>query len=149
MLAAANKRHSPPVGEFSYLNPYALYFVQDCIRDGFPRIWMTMLQLVKIQVNGQIGWEVAKSQAGRWIGVCRALGLSMEGDTLDELYANINDSVQLLMKDLMEAGELDSFLQRRGWRREGTGPQQQGNVEFDVPIELIMRPRDSARTLLQ
>ncbi len=74
----------------------------------------------------------------------------MEGDTLDELYANINDSVQLLMRDLMEAGELDSFLQSRGWKCESSGTQQQaGQVEFDVPIELLMRTRDQARTLLQ
>jgi len=109
-----------------------------------------MLQVVKIQVNGQIGWRVAKSAAGRWVGVCPELGLAMEGATLDELFANVNDAVQLLMKDLMESGELDAFLQSRGWNKEVSGPQQQaGQLEFEVPIELLVRSNDSARTLLQ
>lgn len=109
-----------------------------------------MLQVVKIQVNGQIAWRVAKSAAGRWVGVCPELGMSMEGVTLDDLFANINDAVQLLMSDLLESGELDAFLQSRGWKKELRGPQQQGgDVEFDVPIELLVRSSDSARTLLQ
>jgi hypothetical protein len=109
-----------------------------------------MRQVIRVQVNGQIQWEVVKTAAGRWVGVCRPLALTMEGATLDELYANINDSVQLLMTDLMESGELDAFLKSRGWRLASQAERQQGDVEFDVPFELLVRAgRDSARTLLQ
>lgn len=109
-----------------------------------------MLQIVKIQVNGQLPWEVAKNAAGRLIGVCRPLGLVMEGDTLDELFARINDSVQLLMRDLLESGELDSFLKSRGWSMaQIAGTPRPNEVEFDVPIGLLMRQHDQARTLLQ
>jgi len=108
-----------------------------------------MLQVVRIQVNGQVAWKVARSTAGRWVGVCPELGLAMEGGTLDELYANINDAVQLLMRDLMESGELDAFLQSRGWKKQVIGPQKSGQPEFEVPIELLVRTSDSARTLLQ
>lgn len=109
-----------------------------------------MRQIVRVDVNGQIQWEVVKTASGRWLGVCRPLGLTMEGVSLDELFASINDSVQLLMSELLASGELDDFLKSRGWRLGSQAVQQQGPVEFDVPIELLVRAgRDSARTLLQ
>jgi len=109
-----------------------------------------MKRIVQIQVNGQVQWQVGRSSAGRWIGVCQPLGLTMEGDSLDDLFNNINESVQLLMEDLVETGEFDSFLRHRGWQAVPNGSQQQGPVEFQVPIDLLVRTsRDSARTLLQ
>lgn len=111
-----------------------------------------MKRVIRIEVNGQVQWEVAQSSAGRWIGVCRPLGLTMEGDSLDDLYNNISESVQLLMEDLMDSGELDAFLRHRGWQAmpAPAGSQQQGPVEFQVPYDLLVRSsRDSARTLLQ
>lgn len=108
------------------------------------------VQVTRIKVEGQIPWEVATSKSGRLVAVCRAMGLTMEGDTLDELYARINDGIQLVMRDLMEAGELDSFLRKRGWKRGPMKTKNVGRVEFDVPIELLIRSgRDKARTLLQ
>jgi len=108
------------------------------------------VQVTRIKVEGQISWEVAKSRAGRFIAVCKPLALTMEGDTLDELYARINDGIQLLMIDLMESGELDSFLRKRGWKHSPVRMRKFGKVEFDVPIELLFRSgRDKARTLLQ
>lgn len=110
----------------------------------------TMIKTIRIDVNGQLIWEVGRSaSSGHWVGVCRPLGLTMEGTTLDELYSSINDSIQLLMTDLMESGELESFLRHRGWRM-GAQSEQPGKVEFDVPIDLLVHAgRDSARALLQ
>lgn len=106
-------------------------------------------RVITIQVNGQVQWEVGRTGAGRWLGVCRPLGLTMEGDSLDDLFRNIEESVQLMMSDLFETGELERFLQHRGWSALPTGPQQ-GPVEFQVPTELLVRTaRDSARSLLQ
>lgn len=108
-----------------------------------------MKQIVRVDVNGQVQWEVAQAASGQWLGVCHALGLAMQGDSLDELLASIRDSVQLLLQDLLESGELDAFLRHRGWRL-AQGVQQEGQIEFDVPIALLVRAsRDSARALLQ
>lgn len=106
-------------------------------------------RVITIQVNGRVQWEVGRTGAGNWLGVCRPLGLTMEGESLDDLFKNIEESVQLLMLDLLETGELEGFLQHRGWTALPTGPQQ-GPVEFQVPYDLLVRTaRDSARTLLQ
>lgn len=109
-----------------------------------------MAQVVRIQVNGQILWEVAKTSSDHWLAVCRPLNLTMEGTSLDELHASINDAVQLLLSDLMESGELDAFLKSRNWQRVDTPGTQQGEVEFDVPVEVLIRSNHgSARALLQ
>jgi predicted RNase H-like HicB family nuclease len=108
-----------------------------------------MKHVIQIEVKAQVQWRVGQSDAGNWIGVCEPLKMTMEGSTLDELQQNIHQSIQLLMEDLMETGELDAFLRDHGWRAI-PGPQQHGSVEFQVPYELLVRhPRDSARTLLQ
>ena len=73
----------------------------------------------------------------------------MEGSSLDELHANIMDAVQLLFAELMESGELPAFLKNRGWHLQESGVPSGRPVEFDVPIELLIRSRDTARSLLQ
>lgn len=66
----------------------------------------------------------------------------MEGASLDELYAHVSDSVQLLLTDLLEEGELESFLRRKGWRAVSLQDEAQGNVRFEVPMQLLI---ESAR----
>lgn len=107
-----------------------------------------MKHVIQIEVKGQVQWNVVQSTAGNWIGVCDPLKMTMEGETLDELQQNIRQSLQLLMEDLMNTGELEAFLREHGWRAI-PGPQQHGSVEFQVPYQLVRRPRDSARNVLQ
>ena len=40
---------------------------------------------------------------------CDALGLAMEGDSLDELHSLIAESCHLLFEDLLKDGELEKF----------------------------------------
>lgn len=104
-----------------------------------------------IRLDAKIQWNISQSREGRWIGRCDPLNLSMEGTSLDELRLNIDDAVQLLLMDLLESGDLDTFLERRGWRRHG-GPGRPGEAPvFDVPIELLVQARTSgsARVLPQ
>lgn len=110
-----------------------------------------MAQVIQIRVNSQLLWEVAKTDSGRWLAVCRPLKLTMEGTSLDELHDSIKDAVQLLLTDLLESGELDSFLQAQGWQKIGPKIVNPGQVRFDLPpVELLIHSsRDSARTLLQ
>lgn len=109
-----------------------------------------MRKIIRIEAKGQITWAVAPTANGRWLAVCKTLGLTMEGDTLDDLNANINDTVQLLLTDLFESGEFETFLKNRGWSHREMQVQEAGPLEFDVPIELLVHSgRDSARPLLQ
>src|ERR1017187_5257936 len=97
-----------------------------------------MKRVIRIDVKTELQWQIGRSSAAQWIGVCPPLGLTMEGESLDDLLQNINESVQLLLVDLLETGELNEFLRHRGWRALPADPQQQGPVEFDVPYNLLV-----------
>ena len=108
--------------------------------------------VVTIQIQGQIQWSVSQSAEGRYVAVCEPMGIAMEGATLDDLVANINESIQLVMNDLLRSGELDDFLRAQGWRTAATVKRSHtgGPVSFDVPIHLVMQAqRDSARAIRQ
>lgn len=104
--------------------------------------------VVKIEAN--IEWQVTKTPGGTLVAVCDSLGLTSEGaDDLD-LWLNINESMQLVLNNLLQCGELNQFLHARGWRAK-TEIRSHGDsrIPFDVPFELIKQQqnrRDSART---
>lgn len=107
-----------------------------------------MRNQANVQVATSLRWEVTKTDEGPFVGVCESLGIAMEGDTLDDLYASIDQSVQMVMNDLLRNGELDEFLISRGWQPIPQFPRRGTNepVQFNVPIELLMQAkRDSAR----
>lgn len=110
-----------------------------------------MQAIVQIQVQGNVPWAVSRTPSGGYVAVCEPLGLAMEGNSLDDLFLNISEAVQLVMNDLLRAGELDQFLRARGWHASPSGKlPATGPVEFQVPIELLMQAqRDSARAIRQ
>lgn len=101
----------------------------------------------KVQANLQ--WQVRQTKTGAFVGTCEPLGLATEGVDPLELYLNANESVQLVMNDLLKTGQLDSFLRERGWRvisrPQGTVT---GPVPFEVPMELVAQQaqRDPSRS---
>ena len=108
-----------------------------------------MSDRAQIHVEAKIQWNVAQTPSGDWIAYCQPLNLTMSGFSLDDLYVNIRDALQLLMEDLLESGELDKFLYQRGWRRVGD-ESRNADAKFDVPFELLVKSNgDSARALLQ
>lgn len=107
---------------------------------------MEAITVVNVQAN--IQWQVSRSPEGNWIAVCQPLHISMEGSTLEELEANIGDSLQLLLADLLAENELERFLQAHGWRLNTQPPKPNEKVEFAVPFELLVRSsRDPARAV--
>ena len=88
----------------------------------------------------QVVWRAVRSPTSRrWIGVCDALNLVTEADSLDELHSVIPESIHLLLEDLLSENELDRYLKERGWTAENVppSPAQAKDVQFDVPWELV------------
>jgi predicted RNase H-like HicB family nuclease len=110
-----------------------------------------MRNIVEIQVvNGSVQWQVTKLGSGGYVAVCEPLALSMEGDSLDFLEVNIYESIQLLLTDLLEEGELEAFLSARGWRATKSIPAPDGDVKFDVPYQLLVNyGNDQSRKVYQ
>lgn len=100
-----------------------------------------MATAVTIEVATKIEWLARQTVSGRWVGVCESLNLATEADSLDELHSVINESIQLLMVDLLEDDELSSYLHARGWHASNLPAVHDGDVEFDVPWHLIAEGR--------
>ena len=75
---------------------------------------------VQIEMQGRFVWMVRQppSEGRRFVAVCEPLNLSMEGDSLDELFSLINEAVALLMIDLI-ADQIPS-VPRKAARRQAT-----------------------------
>lgn len=104
--------------------------------------------LIQIQGHAQIQWRAHRSATSkRWIGVCEAMNLVTEADTLDELHSLIDETLQLLLTDLLRDNELDQFLREHGWKAVNLPAKAIPNdVEFNVPWELVAESaRDSER----
>lgn len=91
-----------------------------------------VVQIVRIQAN--LPWHCSFGKSGNWVAVCEPMKLTVQSHTWSELVEDISDALDLTFKDLLESGELTSFLQDRGWALLGTLPRTRKNVKFDVPF---------------
>ena len=94
---------------------------------------------IVIEVKSTLEWTATQSaSSGGWIAECEALGLSMEGDSLDELHSLIPEACFALLVDLLEDNELEQFLTERGWHAMNmpAGPVSD-DIEFSFPWHLI------------
>ncbi len=107
-----------------------------------------MAHIINIEGKAEIQWLAQRSGSGRWIGVCEAMNLSTEAESLDELHSVINETIQLVLLDLLRDNELDKFLKDHGWRTTHMPMNKidQADIEFNVPWQLIAKGnRDSQR----
>ena len=94
---------------------------------------------IVIEVKSTVEWTATQSAScDKWIAECKALGLAMEGDSLDELHSLIPEACFALFVDLLEDNELDQFLTERGWHAMNmpTGPAND-DIGFSIPWNLI------------
>ena len=69
-----------------------------------------------IRVETPLIWRVEPAEEpdkqGRdgWVAFCDALDICTAGDSLDELHAMILETMDLLVQDLLEDGEVEHYL---------------------------------------
>jgi hypothetical protein len=100
-----------------------------------------MSDIVSIEGQAQLEWHATVGPSGRWIGVCKAMNLASEAESLDELYSVINETMQLMLFDLLADNELDRFLKDHGWKAMHL-PHHVKNpedIQFRVPWSLIAK----------
>jgi predicted RNase H-like HicB family nuclease len=93
-----------------------------------------MQHIVRFELNSRLEWRVFRSRNENWVAVCDPLSLTLEGETWQDLTANIGEGLQLLFQDLLETGELADFLKRHEWTP--TVPLKRldpARTRFDVP----------------
>lgn len=88
-----------------------------------------------VKVEATILWQFRSIGSGtRWMAVCEPLQLAVEALSRDELPGMINETLQLVLTDLLRENELDGFLREHGWTAKDlhkVGPTD--DVEFDIP----------------
>jgi hypothetical protein len=102
--------------------------------EPMPQVTIT----IQTQHQLQVVWGAVKTSRGTLVGICDALGLTVEANDEAELRSMIPEAQHFLMVDLLEDGELPKFLHDRGWRAMGPLPPHvpEGGVKFDVPFRV-------------
>jgi predicted RNase H-like HicB family nuclease len=75
-----------------------------------------------------------------FVAFCPELGLSSEGETVDEALTNIGEAVEEFLETLSETGDLEEFLKERGIRlydHEPRGPMTTTIQPHEVVSALI------------
>ena len=87
-----------------------------------------------IRVECEIEWMITQSESGPWVGFCDALKLTAQADTWRGLMQDIAWAMESVFEDLLETGNLQKFLEERGW--EATIPDRRDSqkVKFDIPF---------------
>lgn len=94
---------------------------------------------MEIKIDTRLQWAFRRTSQGV-MGVCEAIGLTLEAEDEAELRCMAEESVHYLLLDLLEDGQLQQFLLDRGWTPMTalpTGYDPRMPVRFSVPIELI------------
>lgn len=90
-----------------------------------------------VRVEANIAFRAYQNQDGVWTAVCDPLGLTVEGESWTELWQSVDESLNIMLRDLLKNHELPAFLRARGWnmlRHEPIKPTSR--VRFDVPFRV-------------
>ena len=91
---------------------------------------------VLVRIEAKLEWKVMRDpESGAWIGACPALNLNAVGDTWIDFQQCADETLDLLLRDLFNTGELHAFLREHGWRSVNELPPPGTHVRFDVPFE--------------
>ena len=103
-----------------------------------------------VEIKGDIPWLVTRSRTGPWMGICEPLELTTQADTWSELMTDISWAMEAVFEDLLETGDLETFLRDLGWTTQPvyTPHARFRKVKFDVPFFLRrVDPSDQAQAL--
>jgi hypothetical protein len=107
---------------------------------------MAVMETV-VQIEGNTEWKVGRARSGQLLGICDALGLTVESDTWANLMEDIAQTLNAMLHDLTRTGDFERFLRDRNWRPVRRPPESLEGVWFDVPFTTRTAGRDSKAAL--
>ena len=97
-----------------------------------------------IRIESPVVWHASPGKSpDLWVGSCEQLGIVMQATSLDELRSLAKESVQLLIEDLLEDGEVEEFLQQKGVKYS---KDEGDEAEVQVPWQLVAAGQDDFQT---
>ena len=115
-------------------------------------VLQVMARVVQFELAARIEWRAFRDpKSERWVGICDSLNVTAEAATWGELEQVINEIHNELFRDLLEEGELQSFLQNHGWKPSTPVPQRaaDGDIVFDIPSQIVPVSDGQARAAHQ
>ena len=62
----------------------------------------------------RFGFRAYRNPDGVWIAVSDPLGLTVEAESWSELFKAIDETMNLILRDVLKRGELEKYLMARG-----------------------------------
>ena len=102
-----------------------------------------------VAIKAKLIWLVAQDKRSRyWVAQCPPLQIVAEGETYAKLTEAIDACLQALFCELMETGELQSFLREHNWKLTSPLPTSSSRVRFDIPYEIQRRSAHDFQAVL-
>jgi hypothetical protein len=95
-----------------------------------------------VKIEGKVEWKCFRAKGGNWVAICDPLSLTIQSETWATLMDDIAQTLNSILRDLMESQELHKFFQERGWRPMGPIPSRSADVSFDIPFIPRIADRD-------
>lgn len=92
--------------------------------------------MIVVKIEANVSWNFFRAKGGNWVAICEPLALTVQSDTWANLVEDIAETLNAMMKDLMQSSELNRFFQDRGWRPINQIPAQSEDIWFDIPISM-------------
>ena len=87
-----------------------------------------------VPIDGTVTWRVTRHRnESVWIAVTDDMSLTIEGVTWPELLTDIGETVQAVLHDLADSGDLGQYAEKRGWAIRG---QAKPGSRFDISIRI-------------
>ncbi len=104
-----------------------------------------------INIEGDLEWKYCQDpESENWVAVCDPLKLTVEADTLPELYESMSEAVDSLLNEMLSTGDLERFLKEHGWSAGPIPTGEDRDVQFDVPLNTRrVASHDLSQTLRQ
>src|SRR2546423_330286 len=89
-----------------------------------------------VNIEGHLVWKYGRSKQGNYIGVCDAIGQTVQASRFSDLVETMNEALASTFKELLSSGDLEHFLRERGWKAARLPTSRSKNVRFDIPFDL-------------
>lgn len=87
-------------------------------------------------INARVDWVcIHDTSCGKWVGICNDLSLTVQADDQRELHSIIWESMDYLLKSLVEEKNLDSFLREHGWAARSY-PECDSDILSRIPVNI-------------
>ena len=94
-------------------------------------------QNVVIRVDANIAWQWRIALGGNYVAVCDPLKITLQSPTWPELMEDISNTLDALLKDLIECNEFEQFMHEHGWKSAAPIPPRQTDMRFEVPFSIL------------